>query len=247
MPRTFDPCAVIPVYDHERVVGRVVDGVRRAGLQCILVDDGSGPVCARELDRIARLDDGVTLVRLSVNSGKGAAVEAGLRAAFAQSRTHAIQIDADGQHEIDDLKRFLNEGRQHPDSLVCGRPSFDVEMPKSRRIGRYLTHVMVWLNTLSFDVPDSMCGYRLYPLAQVLQLLDSTRLGSFMAFDIELLVRLHWRGQPMRWLDTRVAYPADGVSHFRLWRDNIRITVMHTRLFFGMLIRLPVLVWRKVL
>jgi glycosyltransferase involved in cell wall biosynthesis len=246
MPRMFDPCVIVPVYDHERAIGGVVAGIRRTGVPCILVDDGSGPACARALDRIAASDKGVTLIRLAVNSGKGAAVEAGLRAALAQGRTHALQIDADGQHEIADLTRFFDEARKHPHSLVCGRPTFDDDVPKSRRYGRYLTHVMVWINTLSFDVPDSMCGFRVYPLPQVIRLLDSVHLGSFMDFDIEVLVRLHWRGQPMRWLDTRVAYPADGVSHFRLWRDNVRITVMHTRLFFGMLIRLPQLVWHKL-
>jgi len=242
----FDPCAVIPVFDHERAVAAVVDGLGKVGLACILVDDGSGPACSRELDRIASLGPGVTLIRLPTNSGKGAAVAAGLRAAQAAGRTHALQVDADGQHDLSDAARFLDEARRHPQSLVCGRPVFDDRMPASRHYGRYLTHAMVWLNTLSFDIPDSMCGYRVYPLEPMIRLLDSVHIGSFMAFDIEVLVRLHWAGQPMRWLETRVSYPADGVSHFRLWADNLRITGMHTRLFLGMLRRLPMILWRKL-
>jgi len=246
MPAIFDPCAVIPVFDHERAVGQVVDGVRKIGLSCILVDDGSGPACAAELAKISARDLDVALIRLPNNSGKGAAVEAGLRAAHRAGRTHALQVDADGQHDIADAHRFLDEARIHRDSLVCGRPIFDAGVPKSRLYGRYLTHVMVWLNTLSLDVPDSMCGYRVYPLGPVMRLLDSVQMGSFMDFDIEVLVRLHWRGQRMRWLDTHVTYPADGISHIRVWHDNLRITEMHTRLFVGMLMRLPQLLWRKM-
>jgi hypothetical protein len=119
-------------------------------------------------------------------------------------------------------------------------------MPKGRFYGRYLTHWLVWLNTLSFDIRDSMCGFRVYPLASVLKLLDSTRLGLRMDFDVEVLVRLHWRGQPMRWLDTRVSYPLDGVSHFRLVWDNVLMVRLQLMLLAGMLLRLPLLLWRKI-
>ncbi|MFO1394632.1 MAG: glycosyltransferase family 2 protein [Steroidobacteraceae bacterium] len=242
---SFDACAVVPVYEHERSVGGVVAGLRAAGLHCYLVDDGSGSNCAARLDAIAAGDPDVTLLRLARNSGKGAAVTAGLRAAASAGRTHAMQIDADGQHDAADIDRFLDEARKDPDALVCGRPVFDDDMPVARRYGRYLTHGMVWLNTLSLDIPDAMCGFRVYPLAPVLALLDEATLGSRMDFDVELMVRLHWRGVPMRWLDTRVVYPSDGVSHFRPWTDNFRITAMHTRLFFGMLARLPALLVRS--
>ena len=241
----FDPCAVIPVFNHEHAVGGVVRGIRRHGLPCIVVDDGSGPACARVLDEVAAADDRVVLMRLPMNSGKGAAVTAGLRAAAARGYTHALQVDADGQHDLADVPRFIDAARRFPDSVICGRPVFDESMPSLRRYGRYLTHAMVWVNTLSLDIPDAMCGYRVYPLADVLRLADAGRLGARMDFDTEVLVRLYWQGQPMRWIDTRVAYPAGGVSHFRLWRDNLRITAMHTRLFFGMLIRVPHLLGRK--
>jgi len=242
----FVPCAVIPVYNHERAVGKVLQAVRDAGLPCVLVDDASSAECARELDRLAASDTQVSLVRLPQNLGKGGAVTAGLRAARERGFTHALQIDADGQHALSDISRFIEEGRAHPDTLVCGRPVFDAAMPKGRFYGRYLTHWMVWLNTLSFDIRDSMCGFRVYPLASVLKLLDSTRLGLRMDFDVEVLVRLHWRGQPMRWLDTRVSYPLDGVSHFRLVWDNVLMVRLQLMLLAGMLLRLPMLLWRKI-
>lgn len=242
----FVPCAVIPVYNHEHAIGRVVEAVRAAGLPCVLVDDASNDSCARELDRLATLGSDVSLVRLPVNLGKGGAVTAGLRAAQKLGFTHALQIDADGQHALGDVRRFLAEAQAHPGTMVCGRPVFDAAMPKGRFYGRYLTHVFVWLNTLSLDIPDSMCGFRVYPLAPVLALLNSVRLGSRMDFDVEVLVRLHWRGQPMRWLDTRVSYPMDGVSHFRMVWDNVLMVRLQVKLFVGMLVRLPLLLWRTV-
>jgi hypothetical protein len=91
-----------------------------------------------------------------------------------------------------------------------------------------------------------MCGFRVYPLAPVLELLNSTKLGSRMDFDVEVLVRLQWRRQPMRWLPTRVSYPLDGVSHFRLVWDNVLMVRLQVMLLLGMLVRLPLLLWRKI-
>ena len=245
MTEAFKPCAVIPVYDHEQAVGRVVAELARNSLPCILVDDGSAAACTRELQRIATATAGLSLKRLEVNQGKGAAVTAGLNAAREAGYTHALQVDADGQHTLADVPRFIAAARETPGALICGRPVFDASIPKSRRYGRYLTHALVWLNTLSLEVPDAMCGFRVYPLRPVLELLDRERLGRRMDFDIEILVRLHWRGVPMRWLDTRIAYPADGVSHFRMGLDNLLISRLHARLFLGMLARLPQLMGRR--
>ena len=239
-------CAVIPVYDHERAVGRMVESLRQQGLTVLLVDDGSGPSCAAELKRLADADAEVRLLRLPENQGKGAAVMAGLAAAASAGFSHALQIDADGQHDPTDLPRFVAAADVDPQSLVCGRPVFDASIPRHRFYLRYLTHVMVWLNTLSFDIPDSMCGLRLYPLSVVLPILTAEPPGRRMDFDSEVLVRLHWHGVRMQWLPTRVCYPLDGISHFRLVRDNWLITRMHTRLFFGMLRRSPRLLARKL-
>ncbi len=239
-------CAVVPVFDHERAVGATTAGLRAHGLTVLLVDDGSGPACAEELRRLAAADPEVRLLRLPENRGKGAAVLAGLKAAAAAGFTHALQIDADGQHDSADVPRFVAAALAEPAALVCGRPLFDASVPRHRLYLRYLTHVMVWLNTLSFDIPDSMCGLRVYPLAVVLPVLEAEPPGARMDFDVEVLVRLHWRGVAMRWLPTRVRYPLDGRSHFRLVRDNGLITAMHTKLFFGMLRRAPRLIARRL-
>jgi glycosyltransferase involved in cell wall biosynthesis len=241
-----DTCAVIPVFNHERAVGGVVAGVRSAGLPCLLVDDGSSPACAAALDALAAADQEVSVLHLARNLGKGGAVAAGLREAATRGYTHALQIDADGQHDIADIPRFLNASRAAPEAVVCGSPVFDASIPRVRYYARYLTHALVWVNTLSLDVRDAMCGFRIYPVATLVTLLDEERPGERMDFDIAVLVRLHWRSVPMVWLDTRVGYPRDGVSHFRLGLDNLLISRMHALLFLGMLRRLPWILARRL-
>jgi len=245
VPETvFSPCVVIPVYDHEHAIAAVVQQVRAQRLPVLLVDDGCGESCAQRLQQLGALP-GVVLLRHARNEGKGAAVCTGLRAAAMAGYTHAVQVDADGQHALCDLGRFVEEARAHPEAVICGRPVFDASIPKVRFYGRYLTHVLVWLETLSFQLIDTMCGFRVYPLAPTLELLGGRRLGARMDFDTEVLVRLHWRDVPMRWVPTRVSYPLDGISHFRLVLDNALLTGLHARLLFGMLARLPLLLWRK--
>lgn len=224
----------------------MVAAVRESGLPCLLVDDGSGEACARELDRLAREVPGTKLIRLAPNRGKGAATLAGFRAAAAEGRTHGLQIDADGQHALEDVPRFIEEAREHPDALICGKPLFDASMPRVRRYGRWLTHALVWLETLSFEIPDSLCGFRVYPLEPVMRLVAAEHIGARMDFDVEILVRLHWRGVPLRWIGTRVIYPLDGISHFRLVRDNAYMVLLQLRLLAGMLVRLPRLLARKL-
>ncbi|WP_147471214.1 glycosyltransferase family 2 protein, partial [Pseudomonas syringae] len=207
-------------------------------------DDASSPACAAVLQQLAQAED-IYLVRLPVNQGKGGAVMAGFREAARLGFSHALQVDADGQHDLGDIPVFLEQSRQYPEALICGYPQYDASVPKGRLYARYLTHVWVWINTLSLQIRDSMCGFRLYPLAPVLTLIDAVRIGKRMDFDSEILVRLAWRGQAMRWLPTRVHYPQDGLSHFRLFHDNALISKMHAKLFFGMLIRLPAILWRR--
>ncbi|MBF8764779.1 glycosyltransferase family 2 protein [Pseudomonas putida] len=238
------PCAVIPVYNHEQAVPAVVDDLLRAGLPCVLVDDASDAGCAQVLARLAEQRD-VFLVTLPVNQGKGGAVMAGLREAARLGFSHALQVDADGQHDLGDVQTFLEHSRHAPQALVCGYPQYDASVPKGRLYARYLTHVWVWINSLSLQIPDSMCGFRVYPLPATLALIDNVRLGKRMDFDPEILVRLAWRNQPMRWLPTRVHYPQDGLSHFRLVHDNALISKMHAKLFFGMLVRAPAILWRR--
>ncbi len=242
----FKPCVMIPVYDHEHAIGAVVEAVLAHGLPCMLVDDGSKNSCALVLDQLAaKHPDKVMLVRHAVNQGKGGAVLTGFRSAAQAGYTHLLQVDADGQHATSDIPRFIALARLHPHAVIAGCPVYDESVPKLRLYARYLTHVWIWINTLSFAIRDSMCGFRIYPVAPVLALDARCKLGKRMNFDPEILVRLFWDGVQVVNLPTRVTYPSDGVSHFNAFRDNVLISRMHTVLFFGMLIRLPRLLARK--
>lgn len=239
-------CAVVPVYNHGQAIGTVVAAIRQHSLNCLLVDDGSDPDCAAVIASLACDDTPrVRVLRLPRNLGKGGAMMAGLRTALSLGYSHALQIDADGQHDTGDIPRFAALAAAHPEAVICGYPIYDASVPRGRFYGRYATHVWVWINTLSLDIRDSMCGFRVYPLAATVALLDQVRLGQRMDFDTDILVRLHWRGTAVINLPTRVTYPSDGISHFRLWRDNLLISRMHARLFCGMLQRLPGLLWRR--
>jgi glycosyltransferase involved in cell wall biosynthesis len=243
----LDAVAVVPVYNHPATIGAVVRAILAHGLPCILVDDGSEAGCARVLQQLADTQaPRVTLLRLPSNQGKGAAMAAGFREAGRRGHTHVLQIDADGQHACADIPGFVAQAQARPHAVIAGCAVYDASVPRSRLYGRYATHVWVWINTLSLDIRDSMCGFRVYPLASLLPLLERVRIGRRMDFDSDVIVRLHWRGVPVVNLPTRVTYPQDGISHFRLWRDNVRISWLHARLFLGMLWRSPVLLWRKV-
>lgn len=230
---------VIPNYNHQAAIEKTLESLAELDLHCYLVDDGSDDETRHLLLSLAGKYSWVTLLHHPFNRGKGAAVTTGLRAAYKDGYSHALQVDADGQHNLDDIPAMVAKAEANPEALVSGLPQYDDSVPKSRFYARYLTHFWVWIETLSFDIQDSMCGFRVYPLAATERLFLSQALGERMDFDIEVLVRLHWAGTEVIHLPTQVIYPEDGISHFQgLW-DNLRISGMHTRLFFGMLKRLP--------
>ncbi len=238
-------CAIVPSFNHVTAIGGIVARLRLAGLPVFVIDDASGPAAAVALAALHAPADGVTVRRLARNEGKGGAVMEGFRLANAAGFTHALQVDADGQHDLDALPAMLDAAARNPEALVAGRPLFDASMPRGRRIGRWITHVWVWVETLSLRVHDSMCGFRVYPLAAVAAALDGVRPGRRMDFDPEIMVRLVWLGTPLVEVPVRVIYPPGNTSNFQLWRDNVRISWMHTRMVVLMLLHLPRLLARR--
>jgi glycosyltransferase involved in cell wall biosynthesis len=240
-------CLLVPHYDHVTQFGRLLPSLLDTKLPIVIVDDASPAEAATKLEQLlAHSGSHFTLVRHEENLGKGGAVTTGLVTALAAGYTHALQIDADGQHDVAyiDALRALSE--QHPDSIVCGEPVFDESISGLRYYGRYLTHALVWLETLSTGIRDAMCGFRVYPAGPGVALIDKKAPGRRMAFDPELLVRASWAGIPILYTPVKVRYPEDGASHFHYLRDNAIISWMHTRLVAGMLLRLPMLLWHKV-
>lgn len=244
--RNRNLCFVVPVFNHGPQFARVWPTVKQRGLPTIVVDDGSEAETRDILRAIADAEPQVTLVRHDINSGKGGAVMSGLREAHAQGFTHAFQIDADGQHDLAAFDAFLAASDADPNALIVGYPVFDETITGARRWGRLLTTVWIWIETLSFSIHDGMCGFRIYPLAHAMPVLDGGKLGTHMDFDIEILVRSYWRRIPLVQLPVRTTYPVDGRSNFRMGRDNLLISWMHTRLFLGMLWYLPSLVSRRM-
>jgi len=233
------PCLLIPNYDHGAEIGGVIDSLESMGLACLIVDDGSGAETRAILDELARSRPWVNVHHRPHNGGRGAALKTGYRLACEHGFTHALQLDADGQHDAADVPRFLAEMERYPEALVLGAPQFDETAPKSRLYGRQLSRGMVWLVTLSFDVVDPLCGFRGIPLTGTVKLIDSVATGDHMEFDPELVIRLHWAGVPVRNVPTRVVYRSGGLSHFDGWRDNARLTAMYTRCTLGALLRSP--------
>lgn len=236
---------VIPNYNHTAAIRDTLANLASFGRHCYLIDDGSNDETRFVLQQLTKQYDWVHLIRHPFNRGKGAAVITGLRAAYQDGFTHALQIDADGQHDLTDIPSFTETASTFPHAVISGQPQYDDSIPKGRLYGRYITHFWVWVETLSVDIKDAMCGFRVYPLHATERLFSQQALGERMDFDIEVLVKLYWQGTDIKHIPTRVIYPEEGSSHFQGVKDNLRISALHTRLFFGMLKRLPSLLKRR--
>ena len=241
-------CIIIPFYNHPDTIKQLVERIKPFNLSCFLINDGSSTESSQVLKQLLaeQQSSWLTLYNREQNGGKGAAVIDGLQLAIQQGFSHAIQVDADGQHNIDDIKHFVTTCKKKPEYLILGQPYFDRSVPKGRLYGRYFTNLWIWINTLSFAIKDGMCGFRCYPLNAVEPLLKSTCLGQRMDFDIEIVVRLYWQGLDVINIPTKVQYPLDGISHFQLFQDNVLISKKHAQLFFAMLLRFPKLFLRSL-
>lgn len=238
-------CAIVPVYKHESASRAVVEKLVSYELPVVLVDDGNTPAGHEILEQIANEFPKVQLVTNKVNLGKGGAVRSGMIAAVDAGFTHALQVDADGQHDMDAIPFFVKAAKKHPNDMIGGFPQYDDSVPKSRESGRKITNFWVAIETLSREIPDAMCGFRVYPLTTSLPAAKKFR-NDRMGFDIEILVRLSWAGVKLRFYPIKVSYPKDGVSNFRLFHDNVAISLTHTKLCLGMLLRSPLILARRI-
>ncbi len=234
-------CILIPTFNNPDTIRRVVEAARLLVPDVLVVDDGSAEAGRSAVASLA-LEKLAHVVHREKNGGKGAAVKTGFAQAQRLGFTHALQVDADGQHNLDDIPAFLAAARAQPDALVLGCPLFDASAPTGRKVGRLITIFWTTLETGGRTIVDPMCGFRVYPVASALAASAGT--GDRMDFDIEIAVRMVWAGAPTINLPTKVRYlRADegGVSHFHLFWDNVRISWMHTRLVVRAILR--VLSW----
>jgi len=236
---------LIPSYDTG---ARLIETVRAARAQwphVWVVVDGSADGSDMPVRAAAAADPGLRVLALPCNSGKGAAVLHGLRAAREAGFTHALTMDADGQHPAAMIPAFMSAARARPEAMILGLPEFGTDAPSVRVRGRRISNWWANLETMGAGVGDSLCGFRVYPIASLVAIMERTRWMRRFDFDPEAAVRLCWAGVRPVNMRAPVRYfrPEEGgVSHFRYLRDNTLLTFMHIRLVLGMLARLPRLI-----
>lgn len=240
---------LIPSYNTGERLFETVREARRQWDPVWVVIDGSTDGTASGLSAIAGSDPGLRVLVLPHNQGKGAALLHGLRAAAAMGFTHALTMDADGQHPADRIPVFMEASRQQPGAVILGKPVFDASAPRARVLGRRISNTWADLETLWTGIGDSLYGFRVYPIRPLLDLMEPQPWMRRFDFDVEAAVRLIWRGcRPVN-LPAPVRYfsrEEGGVSHFRYVRDNLLLTWMHTRLVLEFLLRLPLLLARRL-
>ena len=240
---------LIPSYNPG---GKALETVRAARAQwdpVWVIVDGSTDGSAEELTAMARGDPGMRVLVRERNGGKGAALLDGLIAARREGFTHALTMDADGQHPAGRIRAFMSASAAAPEAMILGDPVFDTSAPRIRLRGRRIANWCTNLETLWAGVHDTLFGFRVYPIAALIEVMRHSRWMRRFDFDPEAAVRLAWRGTPLVNLPAPVRYftaEEGGVSHFNYWRDNVLLTSMYLRLLAGFVIRLPVLIARRL-
>jgi glycosyltransferase involved in cell wall biosynthesis len=240
---------LIPTYNAGPKVLETVQEALRHWAPVWVVVDGSTDGTGQHLQAMARGEPDLKVMVLERNQGKGAAVLRGLEAAHATGYTHALTMDSDGQHPASLIEAFMQSSQDHPACMILGKPVFDASAPALRVHGRKVSNAWANLETLWMGIGDSLYGFRVYPVAPLLKIMQGQRWMRRFDFDIEAAVRLCWAGVWPINFDAPVKYlrPEEGgVSHFNYLRDNALLTWMHTRLVFGFLLRLPLLLVRRL-
>ena len=240
---------LIPSYNPGPAVYATVRAARAQWAPVWVVVDGSTDGTGAGLQALAAADPQLRVLILPNNCGKGAAVLHGLDAAAAAGYSHALTMDSDGQHPAERIPDFMAASLQNPRAMVLGKPVFAADAPSLRVQGRKVSNSWAHLETLWAGIGDSLYGFRVYPIAPLRRVMRGQRWMRRFDFDPEAAVRLSWRGVPALNLPAPVRYLRDdegGVSHFNYLRDNALLTWMHTLLFLGFLLRLPLLLWRRL-
>lgn len=241
----FHPCVLIPTYNNPATIRGVVEQARRHVRDVIVIDDGSNAETRAVCDALAV--EGLCVVHHhAVNGGKGAAVKTGFRLAKEAGFTHAVQVDGDGQHDLECIPAFVELARERPAALILGFPVYDDTLHKGRYAARLVTRFWNYIEVLGPRIGDSMCGFRVYPIEA--SIAAGTR-GDRMDFDIEIPVRLVWNGVEIRNAPVPVRYltaEEGGVSHYQTFRDTARISWTHTKLVVEGMVRLLFWLARRI-
>lgn len=239
---------LLPSYNSGRLLVATARAAAEKWAPVWIVVDASTDGSGQEAEVLASGHPRIRCMVLAQNSGKGGAVLAGMRAALADGFTHALVMDADGQHPAEAIVPFMERSQAEPGAMILGEPIFGPDAPAERVKGRRIGNWWANLATLWGGIHDSLFGFRVYPIRESVEIMDSIRTARRFDFDTELAVRLYWRGVRPVNIPVPVTYPpsADGgTTQFRYLRDNLLLIGTHTRLFLGMLVRLPRMLARR--
>lgn len=217
-------CTLIPTFNNEKTLAKVIETVLAYCPQLIVVNDGSTDSTPSILECFA---ERIRCVSYKKNRGKGYALRRGLEEAKRCGFTHVITLDSDGQHFPEDIPLFVEAAKQHPDALIVGSRDLQAEnMPEGNSFANRFSNFWFHLQT-GINLPDTQTGYRLYPLNS-LPLLCC--LGRRYEAELMLLVRSAWKNVQLQPIAVRVYYPPAGerVSHFKPFADFFRISILNT-------------------
>lgn len=240
---------LIPSYNPGARVYETVHAARQYWNPVWVMVDGSTDGSAEGLLAMAAMDAGLRVMVLPANQGKGAAVLHGLDEAAAAGYSYVLTMDSDGQHPPERIPAFMAASMQQPDAMILGVPEFGADAPALRVQGRKISNWWANFETLWAGIGDSLFGFRVYPVEPLRRVMRHQPWMRHFDFDPEAVVRLSWRGVRPVNLSAPVRYyrvDEGGVSHFRYLRDNVLLTWMHTRLFAGFVLRLPLLLARRM-
>jgi len=216
-------CVLIPTYNNEQTLSKVITDVLQYTENVIVVNDGSTDATTEILNNFSSIEK----VSYRDNVGKGYALRTGFRHALASGYDYAITIDSDGQHFASDLPAFLKKMETSPESIIIGaRNMGQSTVPGKSTFGNKFSNFWFWVTT-GLSMQDTQSGFRLYPIRRMQNIKFITRKFEF---EIEVLVRSSWKGIPVEHVPVGVFYPEPGkrVSHFRPFKDVTRITILNT-------------------
>jgi glycosyltransferase involved in cell wall biosynthesis len=231
---------LIPSYNTGTRLFQTIAAVREVAPAIIVVIDGSTDGTGETLLRMAESDPALLALTVPRNEGKGAAVLRGLRLAESKGFTHALTMDADGQHSAAHVREMISVSFAHPDAMVLGLPLFDDSAPLVRILGHKIANFCTALLTPRGAIADSLFGFRVYPIAPLIEIFNGVSGMRRFDFDSEAAIRLYWHGVRPINVATPVRYfhrDEGGVSHFRYLRDNLLLTAMYVRLLAARLFR----------
>jgi len=225
---------VIPVYNNKTTLKQVALDCRAYIEHVLVVDDGCTDVDVTDLFSTTDIE----VVRHPKNRGKGVALLTGLSVSVDRKVDWMLVLDADGQHKAEDIPKFLALMQGKPQQIILGARDFTVDnIPQSSRFGRAFSNFWVKLET-GVSLSDTQSGFRAYPVALLSQMKFS---GHYFDFEIEVLVRSMWYGLTVDQVDITTWYAPQNerITRFDPWRDNLRLTGMHTRLIGRRLLPWP--------